>query len=67
VQRYLSVPTLYKQYTELCYEGGVQFIDFNIDSDFNECIDGLVVVDLTYLKEKKQARYIDMHLKEQCT
>ena len=62
----VSVPTLYKQYTELCYEGGVQFIDFNIDPDFNHCIDGLVVVDLSYLKEKKQNRYIDIHrVKEQ--
>ena len=58
----VSVPTLYKQYTELCFEGGVQFVDFNIDPDFNYCIDGLVVVDLTYLKEKKQQRYIDIHL-----
>ena len=58
----VSVPTLYKQYTELCYEGGVQFIDFNIDPDFNHCIDGLVVVDLSFLKEKKQSRYIDCHL-----
>ena len=57
----ISVPTLYKQYTELCYEGGVQFVDFNIDPDFNYCIDGLVVVDLSYLKEKKQSRYIDIH------
>jgi hypothetical protein len=57
----VSVPTLYKQYTELCYEGGVQFVDFNIDPDFNHCIDGLVVVDLSYLKEKKQGRYIDIH------
>jgi len=62
----VSVPTLYKQYTELCYEGGVQFVDFNIDPDFNHCIDGLVIVDLSYLKEKKQNRYIDIHrVKEQ--
>ncbi|WP_160062021.1 lysophospholipid acyltransferase family protein [Psychromonas sp. L1A2] len=61
----VSVPTLYKQYTELCYEGGVQFVDFNIDPDFNHCIDGLVVVDLSFLKEKKQSRYIDIHLKSE--
>ncbi|WP_409439381.1 lysophospholipid acyltransferase family protein [Psychromonas sp. GE-S-Ul-11] len=58
----VSVPTLYKQYTELCHEGGVQFVDFNIDPDFNHCIDGLVVVDLTYLKAKKKSRYMDIHL-----
>jgi len=58
----VSVPTLYKQYTELCSEGGVQFVDFNIDPDFNHCVYGLVVVDLSFIKEKKQQRYIDMHL-----
>lgn len=58
----VSVPTLYKQYTELCNEGGVQFVDFNIDPDFNYCIDGLVVVDLHFLKQKKKSRYIDIHL-----
>jgi putative hemolysin len=61
----VSVPTLYKQYTELCHEGGVQFADFNIDPDFNDCIDGLVIVDLKFLKEKKQNRYIDIHLETQ--
>lgn len=57
----VSVPTLYKQYTELCEQGGVQFVDFNIDADFNNCIDGLVIVDLDYLKPKKRSRYIDSH------
>ncbi|MEL0628756.1 lysophospholipid acyltransferase family protein [Psychromonas aquatilis] len=61
----VSVPTMYKQYTELCRDGGVQFIDFNIDPDFNHCIDGLVVVDLCHVKAKKQARYIDIHLAEE--
>jgi putative hemolysin len=54
-----AIPTLYKQYTELCETGGVQFIDFNVDPSFNHCIDGLVLVDLTTLKPKKRARYID--------
>ncbi|WP_432458907.1 GNAT family N-acyltransferase [Agarivorans sp. QJM3NY_25] len=57
-----AVPTLFKQYTELCHRGGVQFIDFNVDPDFNQCIDGLVLVDLTQLKDKKRARYIESHL-----
>ncbi|UPW17595.1 lysophospholipid acyltransferase family protein [Agarivorans sp. TSD2052] len=60
-----AVPTLYKQYTELCLVGGVQFIDFNVDPEFNQCIDGLVLVDLQQLKEKKKARYIDVHLDDQ--
>lgn len=53
-----SVPTLYKQYTELTEAGGVQFFDFGVDADFNHCIDGLVLVDITKLKAKKKARYL---------
>jgi len=54
----MSVPTLYKQYTELCDPGGVQFLSFGIDPDFNDCIDGLVLVDLETLKSKKRQRYM---------
>lgn len=54
----VSVPTLYKQYSELCEEGGVRFLDFGVDADFNYCIDGLVLVDIQFVKEKKRKRYI---------
>jgi putative hemolysin len=54
----LSVPTLYKQYTELCEEGGVEFMDFGIDVDFNNCIDGYIVVDIRKIKEAKKKRYM---------
>lgn len=54
----LAVPTLYKQYTELCEDGGVQFVDFNVDPDFSDCVDGLVLVDLHCLKETKRKRYL---------
>lgn len=54
----LSVPTLYKQYTQTYEQGGVHFVDFNVDSDFGDCIDGLVVADLQLLKAKKRARYM---------
>lgn len=53
-----AIPTLYKQYSELCEPGGVRFIDFGIDPDFNNCIDGLVLVDLQQLKESRYQRYI---------
>lgn len=53
-----TVPPLYKQYTELCEPGGVAFLDFNVDPDFNNCVDGLVIVDTKKIKEKKRARYI---------
>lgn len=52
-----SVPTLYKQYSELCEPGGVQFLDFNIDPDFSDCVDGLVVVDIEKIKAAKRKRY----------
>jgi putative hemolysin len=54
----LNVPTLYKQYTEICEDGGVQFAGFNVDPDFSNCVDGLIIVDLNRLKPSKHARYI---------
>ena len=54
----LSVPTLYKQYTELCDEGGICFLDFNIDKEFANCVDSFILVDITKIKEAKKARYI---------
>ena len=55
----VSIPTLYKQYTELCPPGGVRFLDFNVDPGFSDCIDGLVVVDTAQLKPAKRKRYIE--------
>lgn len=52
-----SVPTLYKQYTELCDDRGALFHGFNIDPDFQDCIDGIVVVDMAKLKPLKRKRY----------
>lgn len=57
----VSVPTLYKQYTELCGPGGVYFLDFNVDPAFSGCIDGLVVVDIGLLKPQKRKRYIEQN------
>jgi putative hemolysin len=57
-----GIPPLYKQYSEVCEPGGVQFIDFGSDPDFNDCIDGLVLVDLTLLKANRYQRYIGAHL-----
>ena len=54
----VSIPTLYKQYTELCEPGGVTFLCFGVDPDFNNSIDGLVLVDLEKLKENKRKRYL---------
>ena len=53
-----SVPTLFKQYSDLCEDGGVRYLSFSVDPDFNYCIDGLVFVDLARMKDKKHARYM---------
>lgn len=57
-----GIPPLYKQHSELCEPGGVQFIDFGSDPAFNNCVDGLVLVDLCYLKANRYQRYIEAHL-----
>jgi len=54
-----NVPALYKQYCDLCDPGGVKFLDFNVDPDFSDCIDGLILVDTQLIKAKKRQRYID--------
>jgi putative hemolysin len=54
----LAIPTLYKQYSDLCEDGGVMFSDFGIDKDFEDCVDGFIIVDITKLKEHKRTRYI---------
>ncbi|QYK10178.1 GNAT family N-acyltransferase [Shewanella mangrovisoli] len=59
-----AVPTLYKQYGELCKQDGVKFLAFGIDADFGDCVDGLVLVDTHKLKGKKYQRYIGAHLPE---
>lgn len=56
-----GIPPLYKQYSELCEPGGVQFVDFGSDPAFSDCVDGLVVVDLSRLKASRRERYIGAH------
>ncbi len=58
----VKVPTLYKQYVELCVNKGCHFIDFNIDPDFNNCIDSLIMVEIDKIAPKKRMRYIDTRL-----
>ena len=54
-----SVPPLFKQYSELCEPGGVQFAAYNIDPDFADCIDGLVMVDIEKMKPSRRKRYLE--------
>lgn len=54
----VAVPTLYKQYSDLCEDGGVNFQGFNIDPDFSNCVDGLIVVEIEKIKDKQKSRYM---------
>jgi len=53
-----TIPTLYKQYADICEKGGVEFFDFGYDKDFNYCIDGFILVDILKMKESKRKRYL---------
>ena len=53
----LSVPTLYKQYADLCEEGGIHFCAYNIDKDFSDCVDSFILVSIDKVKEKQKKRY----------
>jgi len=54
----LTIPTLYKQYGELCENYGLEFHGFNIDPDFSNCIDGFIIVTIDKIKQSKIDRYI---------
>lgn len=54
----VTIPVLYRQYTETYEPGGVNFLDFNIDPHFSGCVDGLVLADLDKLKPAKRERYL---------
>ncbi len=54
----VPVPTLYKQYAELCEKGGIYFAGFNIDRDFGDCVDSFIIVDVSLIKQSKKERYI---------
>ena len=53
-----TVPTLYKQYADLCEEGGISFMGYNIDKDFENCVDSFILVEIDKIKSKKKERYI---------
>ena len=54
-----AIPTLYRQYVDLCEPDGVRFLAFSVDPQFGGCVDGLIRLDLQRLKPAKRARYID--------
>ncbi|HRQ66076.1 MAG TPA: GNAT family N-acyltransferase [Xanthomonadaceae bacterium] len=53
-----ALPTLYRQYVDLCDPQGIAFLGFGVDPDFGHCVDGLILVDLQWLKPAKRTRYI---------
>jgi putative hemolysin len=54
-----AVPVLYKQYVDLCDNGGIRFLDFGVDRDFANCVDGLIMLETEKLKEEKKERYFN--------
>lgn len=54
----VKVPTLFKQYAELCDDRGCRFIDFSTDPQFGNCIDALILVELEKIKAPKKQRYL---------
>lgn len=53
-----TIPVLFKQYADICSREGINFVDFSIDPDFNNCVDAFIILDITYIKETKRNRYI---------
>lgn len=52
----LSVPILLRRYTELCEYGGASIINWCVNVNFNNSIDGLIVLDLKMMKEEAKKR-----------
>ena len=57
----VTIPTLIRQYSELCSPEGVRFCDFGIDEGFNSCIDGFIQLEFSHLAPDKYLRYIDQY------
>jgi hypothetical protein len=49
-----GAPVLLRQYLKL----GRQLLGFNVDQEFNGCLDGLVMVDLSRTPPRALARYM---------
>jgi putative hemolysin len=57
----VKLPVLFKQYTDLCEEGGVGFVNFAVDPQFNGCVDGLIWLELDQMKASKKLKYINRY------
>lgn len=54
----LTIPLLFKHYSQATSNDGVSFSAFNIDPAFGDCVDAFVIADLTRLLPKKKRRYL---------
>ncbi len=61
----VRVPTLFKQYVEVCRPGGCEFLGFNFDPEYSNCILAMILVHIDAIYPKKQDRYIHGHTKKQ--
>lgn len=52
-----TVPTLYKQYTQMYHQDGVKMFCFTVNSRFDNAIDGLIVADTKRVLPQKRERY----------
>ena len=55
----VTIPTLYKQYSEIALDDGVKFLGFNVDNDFGDCVDGFILVEVEKIKDSAKQRYIE--------
>lgn len=62
-----TVPILFRRYSELCEPGGVKFLDFGVDTDFSDVVDGFIFLDLEKLDPKKRERYFQAAVKKEET
>ncbi len=62
----VKVPALFKQYVELCQPGGCEFLGFNVDPEFANCIDAMILVHIEGIYLKKRQRYIETHAAIEC-
>jgi len=54
----VQIPTLYRQYTEMGGPDACQFLAFGVDTAFNDCIDGLILADMTHFDPRRRDRYL---------
>jgi len=53
----LTVPILYRKYSEMTNYGGTKIYEFSVNKTFNSAIDGLIVMDLDKLRDDYNERY----------